>query len=736
MRPCPPPEALQTLLAELPRGPEADTLVLHVETCRRCQDRLEHLTSVANQSVVRPAPAVGPEPPPQPRPEFLARLQRAAPRPAWLSPAPADGTEEGRPAPRRPQLAGYEIVGELGRGAMGVVYRARQRSLNRLVALKMVLGGEYAGPEQVLRLRREAELIARLQHPNVVQIYDVGEQAGRPFFAMELVDGGSLAGRLAGTPQDVRAAADLVQTLARAVHAAHQLGIVHRDLKPANILLAFSRAPRASAAVAGSVPSALVPGARLDGCIPKITDFGLAKQLVRPAEAGDQTGSGTVLGSPSYMAPEQTQSAAVGPAADTYSLGAILYELLTGRPPFRAETPLETVLQVRHEEPVPPRRLRPKLPRDLETICLKCLRKEPRRRYASAEALADDLGRYLAGRPIHARPVGRGERVLKWVRRRPAWAALAAACAVAALGLGAGAAWHNARLRESNVRLQEEVRQRQVLHQLAAARLHTALNVVEHELIKVKLTREIGYVIPEPLAQDLLAHAAAFYQDLLTGTSDADPQARRARGRAHFGLGLGRFLRNDLAGAEAQFRQAVRVQERLLAEAPNDVDYRIDLATTLVQWGWQQNEPDQAASQERVAALVEALPPNHPRLGDMGIAVSRKLAGEGKLREALPWLEHHIGVIEALQARAPAGSTPQTRACLFTMYRTRALVLVGLGDYRQALAALDQALALGEVPDMPQGVGYCRVVRALTLAQLWAGHLGGRASARARPRAG
>jgi WD40 repeat protein/tRNA A-37 threonylcarbamoyl transferase component Bud32 len=309
-----------------------------------------------------------------------------------------------------PAVPGYELLGELGRGAMGVVYKARQTKLKRLAALKMILAGPHASSSELARFRREAEAIARLQHPNIVQIYEVGEQDGRPFFSLEYVDGGSLAQQLSGTPWPARRAAELVRTLARAMHAAHAQGVVHRDLKPANVLLTR------------------------DGQ-PKITDFGLAKQL---DESVAQTQSGAIVGTPSYMAPEQAggKGGPVGPAADVYALGAILYELVTGRPPFRAETPLDTVLQLLSEEPVPPRRLQPKLPRDLETICLKALAKEPGRRYASAEALADDLHRFMDDRPIRARPVGRAERLWRWCRRNPALAAatgLALAAAVTAV---------------------------------------------------------------------------------------------------------------------------------------------------------------------------------------------------------------------------------------------------------------------------------------------------------------
>jgi hypothetical protein len=301
-------------------------------------------------------------------------------------------------------VPGYEILQEVGRGGMGVVYKARHLALKRVVALKMIRAGGEAGPEEVARFKAEAEAVARLQHPHIVQIHEVGEVEGHPFCALEFVAGGSLTTKLAGTPQPPRQAAQWVQTLAGAIQAAHEAGILHRDLKPANVLLTE------------------------DGQ-PKVTDFGLAKRLDDPS---GPTQTGAVLGTPSYMAPEQAagQTRALGPAADVYALGVILYECLTGRPPFRAATVLDTLWQVRTEEPIPPSRFQPHTPRDLETICLKCLQKDPHRRYPSARALADDLGRYLRGEPIAAKAVGPGGRLLKWARRRPAVAGLLAAVLV------------------------------------------------------------------------------------------------------------------------------------------------------------------------------------------------------------------------------------------------------------------------------------------------------------------
>ncbi len=327
-----------------------------------------------------------------------------------------------------PSVHGYEILGELGRGGMGVVYKARQTKLNRVVALKLI---RTPVEEEAARFRTEAKTAARLTHPNIVQIFECGDSAAGPFVALEFVDGDSLARRIDGTPLPPREAAALLLPLARAMHYAHGQGVVHRDLKPANILLVsggvvsgeWSKQDAASATHYSPLTTHQ----------PKVTDFGLAKSL--DTDSG-QTKSGAILGTPSYMAPEQASghSREVGPPADVYALGAILYEMLTGRPPFKGTTAMETIQQVIGEEPVPPRRLQSATPRDLETICLKCLRKEQHNRYASTEQLAKDLERFLAGEPIQARPVSASERAVKWARRRPAAAALVLILLTATIG--------------------------------------------------------------------------------------------------------------------------------------------------------------------------------------------------------------------------------------------------------------------------------------------------------------
>lgn len=405
MTACPESRELERFNNEELTGQARARLAEHVRACAACLRTLEGLNEDADttrwrQYVIDADPqenaqATGAE---SAVAEFLERIA-STPPPAGTVASPVELPW--------PTLTGYEILGFLGSGGMGVVYKARDLALDRVVALKMVSESVNAHPEHQERFLREAKAIASLKHANIVQIHEVGEIDGKPYLSLEYEAGGSLARKLDGIPWPAEKAAALVRTLALAIDAAHQQHIIHRDLKPGNIL--FSA----------------------DGT-PKLTDFGLAKHLEADQ---DQTRSDLIAGTPSYMAPEQANSSRgpIGPATDIYSLGILLYELLTGRPPFRSETTFDTLMQVLHVEPVSPRRLNPNVSRDLETICLKCLAKEPGGRYRTASDLAEDLRRTLAGEPIVARPIGAIARGWRWCRRKPVVASLLAAVAASLL---------------------------------------------------------------------------------------------------------------------------------------------------------------------------------------------------------------------------------------------------------------------------------------------------------------
>ena len=441
---------------------------------------------------------------------------------AELGPAALDALRE----------AGYEILGELGRGGMGVVYLAHKVALNRRCALKMILAGGHAGKAALTRFRAEAEAIARLQHPDIVQIYHVGEVNGLPYLELEYLPGGSLDRLLDGVPWPPSTAAKLVETLARAIAEAHHQGIIHRDLKPANILLDAGRRP-------------------------KVADFGLAKVL---GSDDGLTKTQTILGSPSYMAPEQAEgnSRGVGATTDVYALGAIFYELLTGRPPFRAATALETLALVRETDPVPPSRFQPGLPRAAEIICLKCLEKTPGRRYPTAEALAEDLGRFLAGESILAQAAPPWQLAWRWTRRRPTVAAaLGVSVAALVVILGAGV-YYNARLREAAQNARSAARS-------AVAQRNLALSAYDQLVFDVQERLGVS-AATRPARRALLNTAIQGLDQIAKSTEGAAPDLSRAVAHAK----LGAIYREVGLAAEAhrQLDLARELAERLAAASP------------------------------------------------------------------------------------------------------------------------------------------------------------------------
>jgi serine/threonine protein kinase len=549
-------------------------------------------------------------------------------------------SQEANPVEPRgqPTVQGYEILGELGRGSMGVVYKARQVRLDRLVALKMILAGGHAGEAELARFRREAEAVAQLQHPGIVQIYEVGEQDGLPYIALEFVAGGSLAAKLAGTPLPPEQAAALLELLARAVHAAHERGIIHRDLKPGNVLLA-GEPGRVSAG--WFAPDQSPPGADATGLahlIPKIADFGLARRV----EVGHAlTATGAVLGTPSYMAPEQAagEGKRVGPAADVYALGAVLYECLTGRPPFQGPTPLDTLLLVVSTEPVPPRRLQPKVPRDLETICLKGLHKEPAKRYASAAALADDLARFQRGEAIQARPVGRLERGWRWCRRNPALAAALAAVLLALVLGTAVSTWQAAAARQAERRAEASFRQaRQAVDDFAARAVEQLRDVPGAHAAR----------------QEMLRTALNYYRTFLDDRK-GDPRLRQEIASTLFQLANVTSEIGSKAEARTLYQESLAIREQLAAADPTNSDLQNGLAAlcnNLANLEADLGSPAEARRlHQRALALREELARSHPdsKTFQANLAVScSNLASYVPPPEVLPLFQRAIAIREEL----------------------------------------------------------------------------------------
>jgi tetratricopeptide (TPR) repeat protein len=607
---------------------------------------------------------------------------------------PAHGLAPPAPAPTArplPRVDGYDVLGEVGQGGMGVVYKALHLRLKRVVALKMLYPspGLSAGHwERLLaRFRREAEALARLRHPHIVEVYDVGEAAGgAPYFALEFCSGGNLETRLGGKPLPPPQAGALVGTLARAVQAAHEAQVIHRDLKPANVLLA----------ACGLVGPAKPQAAEL---VPKITDFGLARKL----DEASQTHTGDVFGTPSYMAPEQArgQSHEAGPAADTYALGAVLYECLTGRPPFKAATSADTLMQVLHEEPIPPRKLEPGVPRDLETIALKCLQKEPHKRYATAGALADDLARYLRGDAIHARPVGAVERVGRWARQRPAVAGLLAALAVlTAVALVTTTALYRdavAQARQARAERDEADRQRQ----RAERNLDLARQAVDECFL---VARDAPLLQQENMRQVrklLFEKAVPFYRGFRAQRpDDADLKGRMAEHQLRLAYLTAETGRPS--EALAQYRAALDLYRELAARQPGAA-LQFHLVDALNGLGWRLAELGQ--TKEARACFEEALrvqgqlAAKFPRAAEyrQGLAQIRSnlaalSAQQGRRTEALAlYRDAHD------RLRAQAADRPNDLACrsrLALVAGNLASLYADLGRWQEALAVGREAIDL------------------------------------------
>jgi len=450
----------------------------------------------------------------------------------------------------------YEVLEKMAHGGMGVVWKARQLSLNRLVALKMIRNRQLADAGDVQRFRTEAENAARLDHPHIVPIYEVGEwrpdrdSPPVPFFCMKLIEGGSLAGHLTSFRNDPAAAVRLLIPVARAIQHAHQHAILHRDLKPSNILLDAAGRPH-------------------------VTDFGLARRLDTDS---DLTTSGAIVGTPSYMAPEQSAGAkrTLTTATDVYGLGAILYALLTGQPPFKGDTPLDTVKLVVEKEPEPPRRLNPHVDRDLETICLKCLEKEPSRRYGSAEALAEDLDRYLDGKTILARPVRWWERVWKWARRRPAAAALCAVSTLALAALITGGVLYERWLQDALNQAETNAETARRQGQRSEASYRAAREALDRCVKTVADDPRLQRGALEDLRRAVREAEKAFYETFVDLQGD-DPSFQVDRIMAYQQLA---FVSQELGSKEealAHYRKALAIATQLVAEHPGVPEYQSKL---------------------------------------------------------------------------------------------------------------------------------------------------------------
>jgi serine/threonine protein kinase/tetratricopeptide (TPR) repeat protein len=623
-----------------------------------------------------------------------------------------------------PEVAGYEILAVLGRGGMGVVYKARQIGLNRLVALKMILGGGHAAATDRGRFETEALAVAKLQHTNIVQVFEVGECDGLPFFSLEYLDGGSLQDKLDGKPLPPRVAAAVVEQLARAMQYAHANGIVHRDLKPANILLKVHDNAEAVTQSLSEHSSLTGPRPVQLPYTPKITDFGLAKDL--KTDSG-LTGTGAIMGTPSFMSPEQAEGKTkeIGPPTDIHALGAILYDALAGRPPFLGADPMATIMQVRMMEPVPPSRWQPGLPRDLETVCLKCLEKSPARRYPTAGDLADDLHRFLDGEPVHARPTSWLEKGWKWAKRRPTAAALIALSALVLVGSTVAAAafaqWqhqraemeHELRTDAETARNLARVKERLANQESdrANANYHAARDAMDAFLTRVGDERLRLEPRTERLQAQLLDSALKFYDRFLKTEDGAEPAVRREAGWAYQRAGRVREMLGKRTEAIAAYREAVRLFAALAAqEQVNPLDLK-GLADSYRQLTIALEADNQRAAADEAYAkakeVLDQLVAAAPRLPIYRIELASLLNNRGtQLANRRKPMEAISAYRDALRVLSRGGNskevrfeTAKTNANLGTMLLTANQIAQGRDALR---ASADQFGRLAKTEDDPQ----------------------------------
>ncbi len=545
-----------------------------------------------------------------------------------------------------PQIPGYRIEQEIGRGGMGVVLKAHDEALHRPVAIKMVLNGEFADARDLQRFRAEAQVIAQLRHPHIVNIFSIGDVAGRPYFALEYLPGGTLADRILGRVQEPRACAELMVQIAKAIHHAHAQGIIHRDLKPNNILFDAEQ-------------------------IPRITDFGLAKliqdqSLQADAQRSPLTRAGMIVGTPQYMAPEQASGGTepITPSVDVYSLGVILYEMLTGRRPFDAVHPIDVFMRVRTEEPIPPRLLQPSIPKDLETICLKCLAKMPTHRYESALAMAKDLERFLNHEPILARPAGWLEKSLKWVRRHPSWSLAILILFLSVLVIGIINWVYTSKLelalKDVSQARSEEMKQRE----RAEENFDRAVRTIEDLLLRVGADRLVGVPHMDEIRRDILQDALKRFKELFTQESSR-PQLKRQIARSLSVMGVLEERLGTFKEAELHLSEAWTIFEELLRQDPNREDWLDGLDTTLQSLARTRRAMGQYAAAQAVVDRLKQL--REVRLLHFPDDVNKRIAmaaflndhvytmhyEQGRLQEAIAALKQGYQQITLIQADAP-----------------------------------------------------------------------------------